>query len=186
MRLDLLTIILLFLWRFVKSFFYLLPHLGGDILNLFKRKIYLFSPVNGESLSITKVNDEMFSNKLIGDGIAFKLYEDIVYSPCEGEIIAIAPTKHAIGIRARGGIEILLHVGLDTVNLEGEGFEQLVKQNEKISQGQPLLKINKKLMKEKKVDLITPLVIISKGYKLKMCNYGQVSINDVVIEIMKD
>ena len=155
-------------------------------MNLLKRKIRLFSPVNGESISISEVKDEVFANRLIGDGIAFKLYEDMIYSPCTGEITAIASTKHAIGIRGKNGIEILLHVGMDTVDLEGEGFELLVCQNEKVCQGQPLLKINKKLMDEKGIDLTTPLIVLGKDYTLKVCNYGQICINDVAAEIMKE
>lgn len=73
----------------------------------------------------------------------------------------------AIGIKGKSGIEILLHVGMDTVDLEGEGFELLVCQNEKVCQGQPLLKINKKLMDEKGIDLTTPLIVLGKGLYFK-------------------
>ena len=132
-------------------------------MNLLKRKIRLFSPVNGESISISEVKDEVFANKLIGDGIAFKLYEDMIYSPCTGEITAIASTKHAIGIRGKNGIEILLHVGMDTVSLEGEGFEVLTEVEAKVEPGDPLIKFDEAFLKSKEMDTLTMIVVTNPG-----------------------
>lgn len=89
------------------------------------------SPAKGRTILLNKVNDKMFADKLLGDGIAFILEDDVLKAPCNGSVSMIAATKHAFGITSTSGTEILIHIGLDTVNLNGEGFEVLVEQNQK-------------------------------------------------------
>lgn len=127
----------------------------------------LYSPVVGRKIDLSEVNDAMFSNKLLGDGVAFILSEDVIKSPCDGIVSMIAPTKHALGLISNSGTEIIIHVGLDTVNLQGEGFDVLIQNNQKVKVGCPLLKVNREFMKEKGIDLTTPM-IITNGATLKM------------------
>lgn len=119
----------------------------------------IMAPVTGKCIDIKEVPDKMFAEKIMGEGVAFRYDGDVIYSPCNGTIAVIAETKHAVGIRSEKGVELLIHVGVETVNLKGDGFQALVQQDEKVEIGTPILKINRKSMSEKNIDLITPMVI---------------------------
>jgi PTS system D-glucosamine-specific IIC component len=120
--------------------------------------VSFISPLAGTVMPITEVPDQVFSGKMMGDGFAIEPTEGIVKSPVSGTIMNLFPTKHAIGILSDEGKEILIHVGLDTVNLKGEGFETLVKQDDKVQQGQELLRFNLDYIKEHATSTITPIV----------------------------
>ncbi len=129
------------------------------MFNLFKKSHQIKAPINGTVISLEDINDPVFSKKIMGDGAAIKPTGDTIYSPINATVTLIAETKHAIGLLTNDGLEILIHVGLDTVFLKGEGFTPLVKANQKVTTGTPLLKINRALMEEKGANLITPIII---------------------------
>ncbi|SHJ68856.1 glucose-specific PTS transporter subunit IIBC [Tepidibacter formicigenes] len=116
------------------------------------------SPLNGKILDIEDVPDQVFSQKIMGDGFAIEPTNGEVVSPVDGVITTFFPTKHAIGFTADNGQEILVHFGIDTVNLQGKGFEALAKEGDKVKAGQPVLKVDLKEVKEKAASLITPIV----------------------------
>ena len=116
------------------------------------------APIDGKILPITEVPDEVFSQKMMGDGFAIEPANGEVVSPVNGVITTVFPTKHAIGITADNGSEILIHFGIDTVNLKGEGLEALVEQGAKVKAGQPILKVNLNEVKGKVPSVITPVV----------------------------
>lgn len=124
-----------------------------------KPEIELKSPVTGEIIPITTVPDEVFAQKLVGDGIGIVPTEGTVVSPVEGEVVQIFPTKHALGIVSKDGLELLIHVGLDTVKMNGEGFEAFVKEGDKVKVGQKLLTFDLDLIREKAQSTITIFVI---------------------------
>lgn len=130
-------------------------------MNLFKKKepMELYSPVIGEVIALEKVPDRIFSKKILGDGVGLSFESDMIYSPCDGEITAVAPTKHAIGIKTKTGVELMIHVGLDTVNLNGEGLEPLVSPGTKVKAHMPIMKIDRLMMEKNKINLVTPMVI---------------------------
>lgn len=123
-----------------------------------KNTVKVNSPVNGKCIDLKNVPDPIFNQKMMGEGVAFEYNEDILVSPIDGRVAVIAPTKHAIGIKGNG-VDVLLHIGVDTVNLDGEGFENLVEMNQKVKVGTPLIKIDKNFMGERQIDLITPMII---------------------------
>lgn len=131
------------------------------MFNIFKKKKQnqLMAPVDGTLVKIEDVSDEVFSTKVMGDGFAVKPSSDIVVSPIAGEITNIFPTKHAISITSDNGIEILLHLGIDTVELNGEPFDVLVQQGQKVSAGDELVKIDRDMIKEKGKDDMVILVV---------------------------
>lgn len=130
------------------------------MLDLFKKKnISIVAPMTGEVVEIDKVPDEVFSTKMIGDGIAINPFEGIVVAPCDGKIIQVFPTKHAIGILTEEGLEILIHVGIDTVNLKGKGFESFIKADQYVKKGQKLLEIDLEYVKNHAKTLLSPIVI---------------------------
>ncbi len=129
------------------------------MFKLFKDKNMIYSPVRGNCISLTDVGDGVFSNKILGDGVAFRFDGDFVNSPCFGKVIMIAPTKHAVGIQMDNGAEILIHVGLDTVELGGKGLKVLVRNGESLRPGDQLVEIDRTIMTENNIDLTTMLII---------------------------
>lgn len=118
------------------------------------------APVNGEIFPIESVNDPVFSEKMMGDGIAIKYAGGDVVAPVTGKITSvILPSCHAFGIRCEIGLDVLVHVGLDVVKLKGEGFQLLKKKGEMVHQGEAVIKVDYDLLKDKGLDLITPIVI---------------------------
>lgn len=118
----------------------------------------IINPIEGEIIPITEVPDQVFSGKMMGDGFAIIPSEGTVVSPVDGEIVNVFPTKHAIGILSKGGKEILIHIGIDTVKLNGEGFEVLVAQGDKVTKGQQLVKVDLHFIRENAPSTITPIV----------------------------
>ena len=95
-------------------------------MGLFKKKNVIYAPANGVVKSIEQVKDEMFSTKLLGDGFAVVPTDDLVTAPIEGTVVSVFPTKHAISLKAKNGLEVLVHIGIDTVELNGAGFDTRV------------------------------------------------------------
>ncbi|OZU89146.1 PTS trehalose transporter subunit IIBC [Virgibacillus indicus] len=126
----------------------------------------IYSPLSGRVLPLEDVPDPTFSQKMMGDGLAIEPADGKVVSPVNGEIVQIFPTKHAIGIQSGSGVEILIHIGLETVSLDGEGFEAHVKQGDTVKVGNPLVTFNLDFIKEKASSHISPIVITN-GDKLK-------------------
>lgn len=118
----------------------------------------IVSPLKGEIVPITEVPDEVFAGKMMGDGFAILPADGLVVSPVNGKVINAFPTKHALGIQSEGGTEILIHVGLDTVHLKGEGFELLIEEGQEIKAGQPLLKADLSYIEKHAKSTITPIV----------------------------
>ncbi|MDE4542660.1 MULTISPECIES: PTS glucose transporter subunit IIA [unclassified Thermoanaerobacterium] len=134
------------------------------MLNIFRkscRRLLIKAPVDGEIVDIVEVPDEVFAQKLVGDGVAVNPKSDIFVSPVEGVITTVFPTKHAIGIKTIEGIEIMIHVGVDTVKLNGEGFTTFINEGDKVKVGDKLLQINKLILESKAKSLISPIIIIN-------------------------
>ncbi|QFT88659.1 Glucose-specific phosphotransferase enzyme IIA component [Bacillus sp. THAF10] len=119
----------------------------------------VLAPINGKVTELTEVPDPTFSQKMMGDGIAIIPEDGEVVSPVNGEIIQFFHTKHAIGIRSESGAEILIHVGLETVSMNGEGFNGHVKEGDNVKVGDKLISFDLDLVKEKAENTITPIVI---------------------------
>ncbi|WP_010198867.1 glucose-specific PTS transporter subunit IIBC [Bacillus sp. m3-13] len=115
-------------------------------------------PMTGKLLPITEVPDKIFSQKMMGDGFAIEPTDGKVVSPVAGKIVNLFPTKHAIGIETADGREVLVHVGIDTVNLKGKGFESLVEQGDTVEQGQALLNVDLRIVSEEATSIITPII----------------------------
>jgi glucose-specific phosphotransferase system IIA component len=124
---------------------------------------------------LEEVNDQVFSQKLMGNGVAFKISGDTISSPCHGELTAVFPTGHAFGLTRGDGVEVLVHIGIDTVNLNGEGFTILSQQGNEVKCGEPIIKLNLDFLKEKNIDLSTMLIITNSNEKdVQFIEYGQV------------
>lgn len=119
---------------------------------------------NGKLINISEVNDEVFSKKMMGDGVAIIPSEGKVYSPCDGVVtVVFEPTEHAIGITMENGMEILLHCGLDTVNMTEKVFTSHVKTNDVVKTGDLLIEYNKKILDDKNIDDTCMCIILKEG-----------------------
>ncbi|KPN94773.1 N-acetylglucosamine-specific PTS transporter subunit IIBC [Lysinibacillus sp. ZYM-1] len=118
-------------------------------------------PMTGDLLPLSEVPDEAFSAGLMGPGFGIHPTDGTVYAPFDGQVVMIFPTKHAIGLKSDTGLELLIHVGLDTVTLNGEGFDMLVTDGQKIKRGDALLKADITKIKDQVPSIITPVVFTS-------------------------
>lgn len=105
--------------------------------------------------------DEAFSSGLLGKGVAIMPDEGVLYAPVDGTISALFPTGHAIGMTMDNGVELLMHVGMDTVQLEGKGFQAFTAVGEKVTKGQKLLEFDMELIREAGYSLVTPVLIVN-------------------------
>ncbi|MBM7584242.1 PTS system glucose-specific IIA component [Bacillus pakistanensis] len=121
--------------------------------------VSIYSPLSGNLLPLEQVPDPVFSQKMMGDGLAVEPTDGKVVSPIEGEVMQVFPTKHAVGLKSKNGAEVLIHIGLETVSMEGKGFEAHVSEGSKVSVGDPLITFDMELVKEKAKSTITPVIV---------------------------
>ena len=143
---------------------------------LFSRKneeLALFAYMDGTVISLSGVEDEVFSKKILGDGLAIIPSGKEIYSPIDAVIDTVFDTHHAISMTSSEGIEILIHCGIDTVKLGGEGFEPCVKAGDKVSRGELILKFDPNVIKDNGYSITTPIVILnSDRFLLKSVSMG--------------
>lgn len=151
-----------------------------------KNKISIMSPINGEAVPLSAVNDLTFAQEIMGKGIAIIPTEGKVVSPINGTVAMVFNTKHAIGLQTEDGAEILIHVGLDTVNLEGKHFNSFVKSGDKVKVGDKLLEFDIKAIKEAGYDIVTPVIITNTTDYLDIISSDVTSVKagDEVITIL--
>ena len=129
----------------------------------------ILSPMTGEAVGLGEVPDPVFSQKIVGDGMAVIPSEGKLLSPVDGEIISVADTKHAYGLRTAEGLELLIHVGLETVHLNGECFQVFVKPGDKVKAGDLLAEVDMAYLKERGINPITP-VLVCGGFQGQQLN----------------
>lgn len=117
------------------------------------------APLDGTMVPLEDVPDPVFAQKMMGDGIAIDPADGDVVAPVDGEIVQLFPTKHAIGLRSEAGVELLIHVGIDTVSMNGEGFTAYVKAGDRVKRGERLLSVDFSLVRDKAKSAVTPIII---------------------------
>ncbi len=145
----------------------------------------LYSPLSGKIIPIGEVEDEAFSTRALGDGIAFEPSEGKLYAPCDGEVSMLFQTKHAINIISEGGAEILLHIGIDTVKLYGKYFEAHVKDGDKFKKGDLLISFDMEGIRREGYKLSTPMIVCNTtDYEsVKAIAKGNVKHGDRAVEL---
>ena len=146
-------------------------------------KEQVVSPLKGELIEIARVSDPMFSQKMLGDGVAILPKGKELYSPVSGEITMIYDTQHAIGIKTAEGKDILIHIGIDTVNLKGKPFKTKVKVGDKVQKGQLLTVVDWRYIKWKKCDPVVPLIVMGSSIEFNG-NYGDISVGEPLFNIL--
>lgn len=138
---------------------------------------------NAEMISPSEVNDEMFAQEMLGQTIAFDLHDKTIVAPCNGVLEVMYPTGHAFAIRMHNGMGILVHVGIDTVNLKGKGFKVLAKQGQQVKAGQKILEVDKELIKQNGYDPTTMLIVtepLHENEKIKVIDYEAVKRGQII------
>ena len=162
------------------------------MFNFFKKKSTKFTvtaPISGTLTNLSNVKDPVFSQKMMGDGFAITLSAtaNVVFAPVAGKVVSLPESHHAVGIVTKDGDEILVHIGIDTVNLNGQGFTAVVEQDEEIEQGQEIVKLDRDFLKNREVDLTTMVIftkLIPEHQDWKLIeNYGDKVTNlDTIVE----
>ena len=144
------------------------------------------SPLKGTAVSIKEVNDPTFSEEILGKGIAIKPAEGKVYAPCDATVDMMFETGHAVSLIADNGAELLIHVGLDTVNLKGKHYTIHANAGDKVTKGTLLIEFDKDAIIAEGYDVITPLIVCNSGdYPTFLTHEGEVQPGDCVLELAK-
>lgn len=149
----------------------------------FLKKSEIVSMCEGTIFAIDKCIDDVFSQKMMGDGFIIKPTSKEIVSPIDGEVVMMFPTLHAIGLKDQKGNEYLIHVGIETVNLNGEGFKNFVSVNQKVSKGQKLLECDFDLIKDK-IKATDVVLILTDGRKCHVIEEKKVNLaEENIVEI---
>jgi len=148
-----------------------------DKENLLSKQQIINSPLKGKIKSLSEVKDEAFSKGILGKGIAIEPTEGKVVSPVDGVVTTLFPTGHAIGITSNNGVEILIHVGMDTVQLEGKYFSPKIKQGDTVKSGEELLEFDIKAIEREGYSIVTPVIITNSNDYLDVIETGKDNVN---------
>lgn len=140
------------------------------------------APMTGRVLDLSDVEDKVFSDRIMGDGFAIELTESDVVSPVDGVVAMTYPSKHAFGLKADSGEKILIHIGMDTVELNGKGFESFVETNDRVKKGDLLCKVDLDYVRGQGKSLVSP-IIFTTGEKVKLLDKETVKENEEIIEV---
>ena len=150
----------------------------------FKEIAKFSSPLNGIASPIEETPDEAFAGKMMGDGIMIMPEDRTVFSPCDGEILFVFPSKHAVGIKTNDGFEILIHIGINTVELNGEGFEAFVNAGDKVKKGDKLISFDIEYIKNKVPSMATPFIFtaLNENQRVRLIKKGKVNaLEDILV-----
>lgn len=136
------------------------------------RSVTIVAPCDGEVIPLSEVPDQVFSGGMMGDGVGFIPRQSEIVAPFHGKVKALFPTKHAIGIESTDGVELLIHIGIDTVKLNGEGFESFVKVGDGVAEGQLLMKVDLEYLQQHAPSIVTPMIVTNLGER-------QIEVEDV-------
>ncbi len=145
--------------------------------------LLLKSPLAGWCLPLADVPDPVFAECMAGDGIAIDPTGNVLHAPCDGEMIPMKDARHAVTLRAAGGHDILLHLGIDTVKLNGAGFEALARPGERVTAGQPLLRFDLDLIARQARSAVTPVLLASEGKIRRRSANSLLAVGDFLMEI---
>lgn len=151
------------------------------------KKLEIASPIKGKAMKLASIKDDAFASGVLGKGTAVLPEEGKVFAPADGEVTALFPTLHAIGMKTEEDVEILIHIGLDTVQLNGEGFEAMVQCGDKVKKGQLLITFDKELIEGKGYCLETPVIITNSDDFLDVVETaeGEVEPGNSLVKILK-
>jgi phosphoenolpyruvate-protein phosphotransferase len=150
-----------------------------------QRRLFLLSPLSGWSTPLDEVPDPVFAGRMLGEGLAVDPTEGTLHAPCDGQIIALPDSRHAITLRTAGGAEILMHIGIDTVGLAGQGFEAHVSVGRTVAAGERLITFDLDLIARRAKSLLTPILVMEGcGFDVvRSCDSREIAVGELLMEI---
>lgn len=149
------------------------------------KTVMIASPITGVAAPLSDTPDEVFSNKMLGDGAAVTPVDNIVRAPEDGEVAFVFDTKHAIGFMTESGISLLIHVGIDTVKLDGKGFEVFVENGQKVKKGEPMMKLDLDYLKANAPSVMSPVICseMEENQKVRLIKTGDIQAGDALFAV---
>lgn len=151
-----------------------------------KLELPIVAPLKGQMIPLSEVKDPVFNSGAMGKGFAIVPAEGVVTSPVTGQIVMTTPTKHAIGLKSDEGTEVLIHIGLDTVQLNGQHFELLVSDGQEVKVGQPLIRFDQQAIEAAGYSTVTPVIITNSDaysdiliHSTQQINHGDIAVTAV-------
>lgn len=156
-----------------------------DVTESSEKELLLVSPLTGRVMPLDTIADPVFSSGTMGKGLAIEPVEGKLFAPADGEIALMFPTGHAVGLKTTDGAEILIHIGMDTVELDGEGFTTHVTQGEKVQKGQLLVEFDIPFIQSKGKPIVTPIVVTNSSdfTDLKVADLKETKVGDLLVTI---
>ncbi|MGX5791429.1 glucose-specific PTS transporter subunit IIBC [Staphylococcus equorum] len=150
-------------------------------------EVEIYSPGKGQIIPLSEVPDQVFAQKMMGDGVGFIPEDGEIVAPFDGTVKTIFPTKHAIGIESDEGIELLIHIGIDTVKLDGSGFESMVSTGDTIKKGQTLMQVDLDYIKANAPSIVTPLILTNlENRTLEITDVSEVKSQQLIMTVKQD
>lgn len=159
--------------------------MGGGKEKRLTKSVVICSPITGVASELSEVPDEAFSQKIVGDGVAITPSDGNIYAPEDGEVVFVYDTKHAIGFLSYTGIPLLLHIGIDTVKLNGQGFEVLVESGQKVKKGELLMRVALSYVKANAPSTMSPVILseMSENQKIRILKTGKVEAGEELFAV---
>lgn len=157
-----------------------------DYLETAENAIVIYSPVTGIAADLSTAPDEAFAQRMMGDGAVVKPTDKIVCAPEDGEVSFVFETKHAIGFTADSGISMLIHMGIDTVKLNGDGFKVFVKNGQKVKKGEPLMELDLAFLNQQAPSMVSPILCteLEENQTIKLLAEGPIRAGEPLFEII--
>ena len=154
----------------------------------YHKSILVRSPLVGKYIKMEDVPDDAFASKMMGEGIAVDPDDENVYAPADGTVVFIYPTLHALGFKCDDGTSLLIHLGIDTVNLKGEGFTALVKEGDNVKLGTPMIKMDLNYLRKNAKSMISPVIVteLAENKKVEITADNHIEYNETVMRIVDE
>ena len=155
------------------------------MFGFFKKESKFVAPIDGKVMNLSDVPDPVFAEKMAGDGVAIDTTGDTIVAPCDGELTLVFKTNHAFAMTLSNGVELLVHIGIDTVSLNGEGFEALVETGQMVKKGDPMLKLDLEYLNANAPSMVSPILCteLEENQSIRLIADGAVKAGDPLFEI---
>lgn len=149
------------------------------------KTIIISSPITGIAFELSATPDEAFADGMMGDGVMVVPEDDIVYAPEDGEVSFVFETKHALGFETDSGMNLLIHVGIDTVTLNGRGFEALVVNGQRVKKGEPMIRLDLKYINKYASSIATPILCteLDGSWQIRLLSSGHVKAGEQLFAV---